>query len=302
MSWLENLRLQTRSTKEYTFYDTKLNDHVLNAFQALALDEHRSAFTPAVWEKPPGNNTNLRQVWFPGRSSMYQGRFTLRVLMVLGVHQNIGGGYPDQGISNITLAWMMDQVDSFIDFNQDYILEQYDKTRDHYKKKREKARPWAFGKIYRSMIGVYLVGGRTMRTPGRYDEIDPTSGRPTTTPLQNTCEYIHPSVRTRIKLHGPGVEDEGDYDGHPLDAYKLKSSDDNRRTMIWQPRRGVDGIMLPESPLYRIERELLAEDPKMEEYVFGAPAHDSVEPRMSGALDPPSETRIGSVAPSRTNP
>ena len=81
--WLEKLHLQTRSTKEYLFYDTKLNKHILNAYQALALDEHRSSFSPALWEKPSGSTTNLRQVWFPG------------------VHQNIGGGYPDQGLSNI---------------------------------------------------------------------------------------------------------------------------------------------------------------------------------------------------------
>ena len=37
--WLEKLRLQTRSTKEYLFYDTSLNDKIENAFQALALDE-----------------------------------------------------------------------------------------------------------------------------------------------------------------------------------------------------------------------------------------------------------------------
>jgi len=39
------------------FYDTKLSNCIENAFQALALDERRSAFAPAVWEKPRGNNT-----------------------------------------------------------------------------------------------------------------------------------------------------------------------------------------------------------------------------------------------------
>jgi hypothetical protein len=39
------------------FYNTKLSNRVENAFQALALDERRTAFSPAVWEKPPGNQT-----------------------------------------------------------------------------------------------------------------------------------------------------------------------------------------------------------------------------------------------------
>lgn len=43
----------------------------------------------------PGNNTRLRQVWFPG------------------VHSNIGGGYSDQELANLTLAWMMSQVRPF---------------------------------------------------------------------------------------------------------------------------------------------------------------------------------------------
>jgi hypothetical protein len=43
--------------KEYSFYDTTLGLGVENAFQALALDEHRGPFAPALWEKPRGSNT-----------------------------------------------------------------------------------------------------------------------------------------------------------------------------------------------------------------------------------------------------
>jgi hypothetical protein len=42
---------------EYKWLDTKLSDNVENAFQALALDEHRAPFSPAVWEKPEGSHT-----------------------------------------------------------------------------------------------------------------------------------------------------------------------------------------------------------------------------------------------------
>lgn len=79
-----------RASKEYKFYDTNLSGNIRHAFQALALDEHRAPFTAAVWER---NNlksctTDLRQVWFPG------------------AHSNVGGGYDDQEIANITLAWL----------------------------------------------------------------------------------------------------------------------------------------------------------------------------------------------------
>jgi len=74
------------STKEYKFYDTNLGT-IRHAFQALALDEHRRPFSPAVWERHRTDKTDLRQVWFPGS------------------HSNVGGSYDDQEMANITLAW-----------------------------------------------------------------------------------------------------------------------------------------------------------------------------------------------------
>ncbi len=43
--------------KEYMFFDTSLSNCIENAFQALALDEERAAFSPSVWEKTRGNTT-----------------------------------------------------------------------------------------------------------------------------------------------------------------------------------------------------------------------------------------------------
>jgi uncharacterized protein (DUF2235 family) len=56
--------------------------------QALALDEQRESFAPVLWNGAP----NLEQVWFPG------------------VHSDIGGGYPRQGLSLIPLHWMMERA------------------------------------------------------------------------------------------------------------------------------------------------------------------------------------------------
>ena len=54
-------------------------------------------------------------------------------------------GYADQGQANITLAWMMSQVQRFIDFDKDYILDQYDETEKYYKDTGQKVRQWSFG-------------------------------------------------------------------------------------------------------------------------------------------------------------
>ncbi|KAK3899155.1 hypothetical protein C8A05DRAFT_18372 [Staphylotrichum tortipilum] len=77
-----------------------VSNKVENAFQALALDEPRYAFRPSLWERVPGSTTNLKQVWFPGN------------------HGNVGGGWYDQQISDITLAWMCDQLSTLgVEFN-----------------------------------------------------------------------------------------------------------------------------------------------------------------------------------------
>lgn len=70
-----------------------LSSRIDNAFQALAIDERRSAFEPCVWRKQDGVCCQrLEQVWFAG------------------VHSNIGGGYRDTGLSDIALTWMMERA------------------------------------------------------------------------------------------------------------------------------------------------------------------------------------------------
>lgn len=78
------------------FHDSQLNGGVKFAYHALALDERRRPFTPTLWtwkagEKPAPGQT-VEQVWFSG------------------VHSDVGGGYEDTGLSDITLQWMADRA------------------------------------------------------------------------------------------------------------------------------------------------------------------------------------------------
>jgi hypothetical protein len=75
----------------YAFHDTSLGAHVRHAFQALAIDERRGNFQPAVWVKEDAGQV-LKQVWFPG------------------VHSDVGGGYLTHGLSDTTLLWMLAQL------------------------------------------------------------------------------------------------------------------------------------------------------------------------------------------------
>ena len=66
----------------YGFLDTSLHPDVLNACQALAIDERREQFPPTLWTppSPPVAGQLLEQVWFSG------------------VHCDVGGGYPETGL------------------------------------------------------------------------------------------------------------------------------------------------------------------------------------------------------------
>ena len=76
----------------YGFLDTNLHPSVLNAVQALAIDEQRLQFPPALWTNTPATGQTMQQVWFSG------------------VHCDVGGGYTadrdGSALSNITLHFM----------------------------------------------------------------------------------------------------------------------------------------------------------------------------------------------------
>ncbi len=78
----------------YNFHDVTLSSWVLNAFQALAIDERRALFSPTLWEASPNMTAanRLEQVWFSG------------------VHANVGGGYAQSGLSDIALVWMIEKA------------------------------------------------------------------------------------------------------------------------------------------------------------------------------------------------
>jgi len=109
--------------KEYQFHDTNLGPGVEYAFQALAIDEERSAFKPSIWhpnEKPRVTQV-VKQVWFPG------------------VHSNIGGGYPEHVLSDAAFFWMAGNLAPLLDLDPDYICAQADRSR-----------PYALGKLVNS--------------------------------------------------------------------------------------------------------------------------------------------------------
>ncbi|HYE29189.1 MAG TPA: DUF2235 domain-containing protein [Allosphingosinicella sp.] len=88
----------------------RLNLEIERARHALALDDERDSFHPLLWDEvyeqalidrreagdetvPPWiDEDRLHQVWFTG------------------VHADVGGGYPDESLSYVSLLWMMEEA------------------------------------------------------------------------------------------------------------------------------------------------------------------------------------------------
>jgi hypothetical protein len=80
---------------QFKFRTTTLSDIVEKGCHALALNDDRASFRPVLWNEPPGANSNrIEQVWFAG------------------AHSNVGGGYPQQGMSLVALDWMMAKAEA----------------------------------------------------------------------------------------------------------------------------------------------------------------------------------------------
>jgi uncharacterized protein (DUF2235 family) len=79
----------------FAYHDIELNSDILNAYQALALDERRVPFKPSLWTRPDGWKGNLEQTWF------------------VGVHCNVGGGYSPDGLANEALHWLIEKAEGF---------------------------------------------------------------------------------------------------------------------------------------------------------------------------------------------
>lgn len=84
------------------FHDTNLSNTDY-AYHALAIDERRGPFAPSIWTEAK-DCQEMRQVWFSG------------------AHSNIGGGYPDARLSDLTFEWMINMAEARgLEFNPEYL-------------------------------------------------------------------------------------------------------------------------------------------------------------------------------------
>lgn len=77
---------------KHSFHDLRLSQSVENAYHALAIDDERKTFHPTLWDPEISAEQSMMQVWF------------------CGMHTDVGGGYAEQQLSDIPLAWMVERA------------------------------------------------------------------------------------------------------------------------------------------------------------------------------------------------
>ena len=100
---LDPLRFLGRN--RFEFHDVRLSRSVDYAYHAVAIDERRGPFEATLWEQhPEATKQVVEQVWFSG------------------VHMDVGGGYDDDGLSDLALVWMIDKArETGLAFDEEYV-------------------------------------------------------------------------------------------------------------------------------------------------------------------------------------
>lgn len=156
-------KLFTSASRRYHVSDLPVKC-IKNVRHALAIDEKRSDFEPEVWVSAQ-DDQSLVQLWFAG------------------VHSNIGGGYVNDGLANISFQWMVSEASN-------YGLEFDSKFLSYY-------RPYSFDKLTKSKTLKYKILDGIRFRNGRRSLMD----YPETANLD-----LHYSVISRIKADALELE------------------------------------------------------------------------------------------------
>ncbi|EGN94668.1 hypothetical protein SERLA73DRAFT_96017 [Serpula lacrymans var. lacrymans S7.3] len=152
----EELTHHAPSTKSlFGFSDTFLGEHIERAYQALALNETRADFNCAKFDQTTGGRKKgqvLKQCWFTGS------------------HSDIGGGWHDHDLSDLTLTWMVANIEDMLSVDMTYI-----------KSLPDPVALWGEQQPHDPRTGIFILSDKISRTlPTKTDDV--------------THETIHPSV------------------------------------------------------------------------------------------------------------
>ncbi|KAF8960979.1 hypothetical protein BDZ97DRAFT_2034223 [Flammula alnicola] len=159
----EEIPVPRKTYHLFGFQDSQLGDHIEAAYQALALNEMRVDFNCNKFNQTPAGKAKhqtLKQCWFAG------------------CHADIGGGYKNHDLADLTLVWMAAHIENVLSLDFEYL-----------QKLLKPVAAWGEQQPNDSKTGVFLLASTVQRT------------LPTTPNNPNTHESIHPSVLQQAKLN-----------------------------------------------------------------------------------------------------
>jgi uncharacterized protein (DUF2235 family) len=100
----EMTRFYSKWIYPFEVLDAQLHKDVMRACHALSIDDERTTFHPVLWSelKQDGSSVDLPA------SHTHQER--LSQVWFAGVHSNVGGGYPDDSLAQVSLSWMLSEA------------------------------------------------------------------------------------------------------------------------------------------------------------------------------------------------
>ncbi|KAH9944322.1 uncharacterized protein BXZ73DRAFT_96809 [Epithele typhae] len=152
----EELVFRSKKLKTiFGFPDRLLGEHIARAYHAMAINEDREDFSVAKFEQTEGGRRKgqtLKQCWFSGS------------------HCDIGGGYEEHDLSDVTLNWMVAEIQDALSIDFSYLSSLPTPTA-----------PWGALPFHPPLVGIYSYAK--------------TKERPLPTVTDDvTHEVIHPSV------------------------------------------------------------------------------------------------------------
>jgi uncharacterized protein (DUF2235 family) len=170
--------------------DQTLHHRVQTARHALALDDERDSFQPLLWDELNEEDLIRKRTENPGAYGDWITEDRLEQVWFCGMHADVGGGYPDESLSYVSLLWMIEEADKAGLRTLKSITERY------------RALANSFGPMHNSRAGVAAYYRYQPRNINAWlDPIDPAtlSWRDPALPRGLiTTVKIHESVIARI--------------------------------------------------------------------------------------------------------
>ncbi|KAK7690243.1 hypothetical protein QCA50_006898 [Cerrena zonata] len=155
------IRNSKRIKDLFGFPDRLLGHHIARAYHAVALNENRKDFKCAKFhqtDKGKEKGQTLKQCWFAGS------------------HSDIGGGYEEHDLAELSLFWMAANIEDILSLDLDYLISL-----------RDPVASWGAQSPHDSSTGIFSLTGKIKREiPIQTDEI--------------TNETIHLSVLQQPNL------------------------------------------------------------------------------------------------------